>query len=344
MEPQCDRCKEFYDQGAHYCGCCGYRFPHVKGQIPIFDKLMIALSAFACLFIAGELLILLLKSPAVFSIAGDFGIGIQVIIPTPTRIATLTGIGSEIWWIMLVCALTAAVCYGIWRYLKAAKISKAEGEPENLMKTGLFWVAILFSANLALEVVLMYIAMACGLTIDSSWMNDYTHEELLLMLAHASFWEEIITRVIFIGIPMFVIQIIRTKKLNAAKYLVGGFGMSKAAVVLIVFSGIMFGLAHDSGWGMTKAAITCIGGIVMGYVFVRFGLYASILMHFMTDYLSSFMYSGFGLSFISIIGMRVFLIMGFVAIAFIIKRIPKGKNALINIFKGYPVFNDKLSE
>jgi membrane protease YdiL (CAAX protease family) len=101
----------------------------------------------------------------------------------------------------------------------------------------------------------------------------------------------------------------------------GGFGMSKIAIILIIISGIIFGLAHYPGWDdqVWKVASAAIGGIFFGYLFVRFGLYAAIFMHFITDYLSSFNWMGVGG--LSIIVSFLLLGTGFIAIFYIIRRL-----------------------
>jgi hypothetical protein len=54
-----------------------------------------------------------------------------------------------------------------------------------------------------------------------------SNTEQMFSLANAAVWEEIITRVLYIGLPMAVISLIATKKLDSLKCLFGGFGMSR---------------------------------------------------------------------------------------------------------------------
>ena len=62
--------------------------------------------------------------------------------------------------------------------------------------------------------------------------------------------------------------------------------MSRAALVLIVISSVIFGFGHLSGWGLWKVIPTLISGLAMGYLYVRFGVHASIVFHFIVDYMA----------------------------------------------------------
>ena len=54
----------------------------------------------------------------------------------------------------------------------------------------------------------------------------------------------------------------------------------------MVFSSAMFGIAHSFNWDLYKVLPAFFAGLAMGYLFLKFGLYASIMFHFFTDYLS----------------------------------------------------------
>ncbi|UAL07764.1 MAG: CPBP family intramembrane metalloprotease [Candidatus Methanogranum gryphiswaldense] len=326
MKSQCDKCQGYYDRGSQFCGACGYRFPKKKGQRNFLEKIMLLIAFITAIYLICEIAVLLIKAPAILSIIGDFGVSISIIIPKSIRLITIHGLGAEIYWILIVITISVCTFYALRTFLKGIKKLSKEKDDTQLTKTAIYWVGILFCADIFVQIVYFAIAIYLGLKIDSSWMDEYTHEQLLYMLANASVWEEIISRVMMIGIPIMAIQLFRTKKLDSMKCLLGGFGMNKIALILILFSGIIFGLAHYYSWGMTKAIITCVGGIVLGYVYVQFGLYASIIMHFLTDYLGSFMYVG--VPSISVLGEITFIALGLFACAYIATRIPKKDEAI----------------
>lgn len=110
----------------------------------------------------------------------------------------------------------------------------------------------------------------------------------MVTLANASVWEEIITRVLMIGVPLFALALMKQGKGPALKALIGGHGsVSVSAAVLIFISAALFGLAHI-GWGIWKIVPTFVMGLLFGYLYVKIGLHASIALHFLFDY-SSFL-------------------------------------------------------
>lgn len=120
-----------------------------------------------------------------------------------------------------------------------------------------------------------------GLDILSSenpiWLRMFT-------LAEASVWEEVSGRIILIGIPLAIVGFIRTKRISSIRQVFGGgnnFGGLE--VFLIVLSGSLFGIAH-LGWGPWKVLPTFIHGLLFGYLFIKVGLHATIVMHFFFDY------------------------------------------------------------
>jgi membrane protease YdiL (CAAX protease family) len=118
-------------------------------------------------------------------------------------------------------------------------------------------------------------------------MDEYTKAEDMFSLLNASIWEELVTRVMLIGLPMAILGLILKKK-NALKCMFGGFGISKVAIALIILSAVIFGLAHIPSWGLFKAPPTVFFGIISGCMYVRYGLHTSILIHFFTDYIAAF--------------------------------------------------------
>jgi hypothetical protein len=119
---------------------------------------------------------------------------------------------------------------------------------------------------------------------------DFTTPDLwkqIVSLASASVWEEIITRMLFIGIPLLAYGLLTKKAKNYRRYFLGGgFELGRPELVFLVFSAAMFGMAHFFNWDVFKVLPTFISGLVLGYLFLRVGIYASILLHFFIDYLA----------------------------------------------------------
>ena len=128
-------------------------------------------------------------------------------------------------------------------------------------------------------------------------------------LANASVYEEIVTRWLYIGLPLFVGAVLlsfvsrpeanraslgKASAVPAWRHLVGGTitrdsprALIVLAAILLVVSSAVFGLAHVPSWGWWKFLPTFVAGLGLGYLFLRHGLLAAILLHFATNYLAA---------------------------------------------------------
>lgn len=103
--------------------------------------------------------------------------------------------------------------------------------------------------------------------------------------------EEFGFRVILIGIPLFLLYSRRT----GFKYFVQSLWNpshldiidSKKAILLIAFVSIFFGFAHiafGESWSEGKFAQATMGGFILGWVYLKYGFVASLLIHWATNY------------------------------------------------------------
>jgi hypothetical protein len=103
--------------------------------------------------------------------------------------------------------------------------------------------------------------------------------------------EEFIFRIILIGIPLFVLYSGRASIRYFVKCLWSPSSLnildSKKAILLIIFIGISFGFAHiafSDSWSEGKFAQATAGGIILGWVYLRYGIVVSLLIHWATNY------------------------------------------------------------
>src|SRR5207253_2734104 len=126
-------------------------------------------------------------------------------------------------------------------------------------------------------------------------------------------------RLLLIGLPMAVGSVVlRIMDVNrgaagngpgsagryiggAWRYLIGGVlrrDSPKEALVagwaFLFASSAIFGLAHAPGWGYWKVVPSMVAGLGFGYLFLRHGVGAAILAHFVNDYALSLAYEGIG--------------------------------------------------
>ena len=104
--------------------------------------------------------------------------------------------------------------------------------------------------------------------------------------------EELGFRVILIGLPLFMLY----SHKPSFKFLVKSLWWPwqnlhnvnvKKVLLLIVTVGILFGAAHifsDEAWGAGKLAQAVASGIIIGWVYFRYGLVPAILIHWATNY------------------------------------------------------------
>mgnify|MGYP001281325037 CR=1 FL=1 len=119
---------------------------------------------------------------------------------------------------------------------------------------------------------------------------------LFLQISLAPITEELGFRVILIGIPLFLLYSHKPsikfffKSLWSPYYNLHIYEIRKA-ISIIVIVGIFFGIAHvisGEPWTTGKILQASVGGIIIGWVYFRYGLAAAIILHWATNY---FIYS-----------------------------------------------------
>ncbi len=180
---------------------------------------------------------------------------------------------------------------------------------------GQVWMAVTF-----FQVVFFYLVLAAGInptspvnpTPQSAWFWLYE-------LANAGVYEEFSFRLLLIGLPMALGSVaLRILEVNrggtgsapgaagrhiagAWRYLIGGVVRRDspketlvASWAFLIASSAIFGLAHAPGWGWWKVLPAMVAGLGFGYLFLRHGIGAAILAHFVNDYAAALSYEGFG--------------------------------------------------
>src|SRR6058998_173467 len=180
---------------------------------------------------------------------------------------------------------------------------------------GQVWMAVTF-----FQVVFYYLVIAAGIN-PSSPVNPTpaTAWFWLYELLNAGVYEEFAFRILLIGLPMalgsVVLRIIEVNRGGIAngpgaagrhvggawRYLIGGAVRRDspketlvAAWAFLIGSSVIFGLAHAPGWGLWKVIPATVAGLGFGYLFLRHGIAAAILAHFVNDYAAALSYEGFG--------------------------------------------------
>ena len=161
---------------------------------------------------------------------------------------------------------------------------------ENYMINIIKWFSIL----VLISAVITIIQESFGIVTEPpDTANDLI---LFLQISLAPITEEIGFRLILIGIPLFLIYSHKSSLKFFFKCLWNPYSNlhvyeKRKAVALIVGVGLFFGIAHvisGEPWTEGKILQASIGGIILGWVYFRYGLAAAIILHWATNY---FIYS-----------------------------------------------------
>lgn len=288
----CARCGGYYADGALFCRFCGNRIapPLEKESQNLFSMLGRALLGIIVFVLLFELCYMAFRSAAVYEAMGAFAVKLFFLLPLPYDVATLSGAVLQYYWVLILIILFACGALLLLNLFKTRKSWKTD--PSAVEKTDIYWVAVLMTASLSVQVIMSLLGKAAGMPVDPSWMDRFTKDQLMFLMVEAAVWEEFVTRVCIIGVPVALLALIKTRDAKSVKYLFGRFEMSKTALIFLIISSTVFGLAHYDGWGIVKIFMTALGGFVVGYVYIRFGLHASIGMHFINNSLSMFSWAG----------------------------------------------------
>jgi hypothetical protein len=243
------------------------------------------------------------------------GFELFLIVPVIVNIFSLSGYTLLVWYFFLVGAIVAACTWvllsGFKGFAKELGMNAKSREHSIIFETcGLMFATLFFSV---LVVVLLNPSQA---DVPSTG----TLTENLFLLANASVWEEIAVRVLLIGLPMVAVDLARKDyRRKARSYLLGGgFKLGTPEVTLIIVSATIFGFAHYlGGWGAWKIVPASVGGLAFGYLFLKYGIAASIMLHFGTDYLGmpSDVFNSNGLTLL--LGLAILIWLGFGLLFFV---------------------------
>jgi hypothetical protein len=216
----------------------------------------------------------------------DYGYGLYLIAPMLFEIGTISGGVLAAYYIALVVVIVVSAA---WVFITSAKGYHKEltTQAKPRQHSAIFEVCGLMFGVLFLNVLVVLIT---GVIWEepTSPVEEYQLWELLFLLANASVWEEFAVRVLLIGVPMILVDLVRrTPKDKIYRYLLGGgFHIGAPEVALVLLSSALFGFAHLEGWGAWKVFPSAVAGVAFGYLFIKYGLASAILLHFGFDYLS----------------------------------------------------------
>jgi membrane protease YdiL (CAAX protease family) len=264
-----------------------------------------------------------------------------IITPQPVSILVFTGVPFLIYYIIVVVIIT--FCF-FWLVIK--DLPKAIKGFSKAMKSGgvyssyrSAWTLLpqLFAIMIFFTVAYSLILIFAGIDYQASQVETRPLWYFLYSVAHAAVWEEIIARTLLIGIPLFILAFIRYRRVTkpARFFIGGGFKVGIPEGTFLLFSAIMFGTAHTYSGGPWVFAPTFVGGLILGYIFLKRGIVASILFHFVWNYSIAFTYSAqvTGNQTLLLIGGAFTLFLVFIGLFLTVFYLGR----MIGLFKGVPI-------
>jgi hypothetical protein len=219
-----------------------------------------------------------------------------IITPEPRAILEpFGGIPFIIYYLFVVVTISSCFFWLVYKDLPVAladfKESLKKGwfnikSKSTLLKIGqLFAFGVFFNIayNLIVLIFLGEGILPAETEVSPAWF-------FLSLVASAAVWEEIVARTLLIGIPLLAIAVFtmfRTGKRidRPVKYLIGGgFKIGYFESVFLLFSASMFGWAHTYSGGPMVFPPLFVGGMILGYLFLKKGIIASIVFHFVWNY------------------------------------------------------------
>ncbi len=216
---------------------------------------------------------------------------IFIITPWPMLLFSIEGTLFQAWHLMIFGILFCSFAYAKFDLIRSW-LSTKEGAIKSLSvpekaTSSLEGVAKLFMASISFSVLYFIFLSAIEVEMNTPDFESLSRAELIYGLFAASVFEELVSRVLLVGVPLLCIGLIMKWKKPFHKLLGGGLGLTPLTFGLIVFSAVMFAFAHVGSWDFWKVPQVLVTGLALGWAFVRYGLHASILIHFTINLSSS---------------------------------------------------------
>lgn len=207
---------------------------------------------------------------------------------------------------VVYCAMLAFSAYGGGGFGRAMLDSAREG-PQALLRNPLSATIVLLGATLFATVILQDLQTAAGVGTGGLSGDSFL---LFMDLQLSPLIEEIGYRFFLIGVPLAVLLLVtrpKTEKVLRTLWRPSAAWADDPTIdpehmqfnkstlrnftyFLIAFSSILFGLAHylsGAGWEVGKISEAALDGVALAYLYVRYGLHASIIFHWAVDYASN---------------------------------------------------------
>ena len=253
-------------------------------QFAGIKRFLKAVGALCCLTVFANLIvaviIFVLLGPEIMQHLYQSSSVLFVITPAIVPIFVIEGAALVAFFAFIMFAITLSFTYLVGSSFVQTLRETLTGKPGR--HSWILMVGGLSLASLFVTEASYFLVGAAGISpnvpsfgSEPTWAQVYGYAE-------ASVWEEIVSRLLLIGVPLLWIDLIfrRKKLLTPKKYFLGGMKRyGPVEICLVIFSGLMFGFAHVYSWDVFKVIPTVVGGFCFGYIFLTVGLHGSIVFH-----------------------------------------------------------------
>jgi len=199
------------------------------------------------------------------------------------------GDGFIVIWCIFLILFTAAILGPKKNFVAVLQSMISEGSykiQDNYLVAVIKWFSILVIVSAGIIAVQEFV----GISIEQPEAPNQLIQFFGISLAPII--EELGFRVVLIGLPLFMLY---SHKLSL-KFFVKSLWWPwknlrnvnmKKALSVIVIAGILFGAAHifsDEAWSTGKLVQAIASGIIIGWVYFRYGFIPAILIHWATNY------------------------------------------------------------
>ena len=147
-------------------------------------------------------------------------------------------------------------------------------------------VGFAISIMILVSLVTMLLAWLTGIYIEGPDFTQLPPGMVWTLMMNAGAWEEIVSRLVLIGFPLWLYHRIRGNKSDPEDLWKGPLRnrpWTPFPIALLVLSSLVFGGLHLSAYGIWKIFPATIGGFVLGWMYLRRGLPTAVLTHCLLD-------------------------------------------------------------
>lgn len=173
--------------------------------------------------------------------------------------------------------------------IKAVSSIMQEGW-ENIKSNAILSTITWFSILIVFSVLIDYIQQSFGVNIQAPQFQNKLIQ--FFYVSASPLTEEVGFRMLLIGVPLFLlfshkfsIKHLLKSLWHPSKYL--EITNYKKAIFLIIIVGLFFGVAHiisGTPWSTGKIVQATVAGIIIGWVYLKYGFAPAVLIHWATNY------------------------------------------------------------